>query len=156
MTASAEGLATGIMPLNMDCVTAEEGSKTCGLVHSDSMGFNTKGGQIPQEPGSSCPRGTETYQSWKVEQWKRQYMLPPGSSSSIPPRDDTGPDFVLRNMRSKAADAFKCMKPGNVEDDKFVGTCVAMDKTSASTADFVFDRRLSMLTVTQHWQCDGA
>lgn len=155
MTARVDGLATGTVPLNMNCVTTEGGSQTCTLVHSDSMGFITKGGPTPQEPGRSCPNSADTYQSWQVEEWKRQYVLPPGSSPSDPPKDDTGPDFVLRNMRNKAADSFNCMNTGKVQDEKFTGTCVAADEASVSAADFVFDRKLNMLTVTQHWQCDG-
>jgi hypothetical protein len=156
MAARADGLATGIMPLNMDCVTTEDGSQTCTLVPSNSMGFTTKGGPTPQEPSSSCPNSADTRQSWQVEEWKRQYVLPPGSPSSDPPKDDTGPDFVLRNMRNKAADSFNCTNTGTVEDEIFAGTCVAADQSSVSAAGFVFDRKLNMLTVTQHWQCDGA
>lgn len=152
-TARVDGLATGILPLNMNCATTEEGSETCALVPSNSMGFTTKGGQTPQEPGSSCPKSPDSYQSWQVEKWQRQYELPPGSSSSVPPKADTGPNFVLRNMRNKGTDSFNCTNSGKVEGETFTGTCVAAD--SASTADFVFDRKLDMLTVTQHWPCDG-
>ena len=139
----------------MDCATAEEGNEICALVPSDSMGFTTKGGPTPQEPGSGCPDTSESYQSWQLEQWERQYELPPGSSSSDPSKADTGPKFVLKNMRNRAgADSFACASSGDVEDEKFTGTCTAADEASASTADFVFDRKLNMLTVTQHWECD--
>lgn len=154
-TARVDGLATGILPLNMNCATTDEGGQACALVPSDSMGFTTKGGPTPQEPGSSCPGSADTYQSWQVEKWTRQYELPPGSSSSDPPKTDTGPTFVLRNMRNKATDSFNCTNSGTVEDEKFTGTCVAADDASGSAADFVFDRKLDTLTVTQHWQCDG-
>lgn len=153
-TARADGLATGIVPLNMNCATTEDGSETCALVPSNSMGFTTKGGQTPQEPDSGCPDSAGIYQSWQLEQWQRQYELPPGSSLSDPPKADTGPHFVLRNMRNIAADSFNCTTSGGVEDERFTGTCAAADQASASTAEFVFDRKLNMLTVTQHWQCD--
>lgn len=152
-TSRADGLATGILTLNMNCATTEEGSETCALVPSDSMGFTTKGGQTPQEPDSGCPESPGSYQSWQLEQWQRQYELPPGSSLSDPPKADTGPRFVLRNMRNRATDSFNCTNSGEVEDESFTGTCVAADQASASTADFVFDRKLDMLTVTQHWKC---
>lgn len=139
----------------MRCATTEGGGEACALVPSDSMGFTTKGGQTPQEPGSGCPENAGIYQSWQLEKWKRQYELPPGSSSSVPPKADTGPDFVLRNMRNRGADTFACTTSGEVEDDRFTGTCAAADTASASTAEFIFDRTLDMLTVTQHWQCDG-
>lgn len=153
-TARVDGLATGILSLNMSCATTEDGNEMCALVPSDSMGFTTKGGQTPQEPGSGCPGSVSSYQSWQLEQWQRQYELPPGSSSSDPPKTDTGPRFVLRNMRNRGADSFTCTTSGQVEDDSFTGTCAAADQASASTAEFVFDRKLDMLTVTQHWQCN--
>lgn len=128
----------------------------CALVPSDSMGFTTKGGQTPQEPGSGCPDSESTYQSWQLQQWQRQYELPPGSSLSEPPKNDTGPRFVLRNVRNRGADFFTCTTSGEVEDESFAGTCAAADQPSASTAEFVFDRKLDMLTVTQHWQCNEA
>lgn len=156
MSVSADGLATGIVPLNMNCATTTEGGDMCALVPSDSMGFTTKGGPTPQEPGSGCPSSVDEYQSWQLEQWQRQYELPPGSSSSDPPSADTGPHFVLRNMRNRAADSLSCTNSGAVEDEKFTGTCVAANGTSVSTAEFVFDRELSMLTIDQHWQCDEA
>ncbi|KAK2603300.1 hypothetical protein N8I77_009766 [Diaporthe amygdali] len=149
----ADGLATGILPLNMNCATTAEGSETCALVPSDSKGFTTKGGPTPQEPGSVCPGTADSYQSWQVEQWKRQYEWPPGSSLSDPPKADTGPAFVLRNMRTREAESFSCTNSGKIEDEKFTGTCVAADQASLSTAEFVFDRKLDMLTITQHWQC---
>lgn len=139
--------------MNMNCTTTEEGSEMCALIPSDSMGFSTKGGQTPQDPGSGCPDSAGSYQSWQLEKWQRQYELPPGSSSSDPPKSDTGPNFVLRNMRNRGSDSFTCTTSGAVEDERFTGTCSAADQASASTAEFVFDRNLDMLTVTQHWQC---
>lgn len=153
MNARTDGLATGILALDMNCATTEDGSETCALVPSDSMGFITKGGPTPQEPGSGCSDNVGSYQSWQLEQWQRQYELPPGSSLSDPPKADTGPRFVLRNMRNRGADSFNCTTSGEVEDERFTGNCVAADQASASTVDFVFDRKLDMLTVTQHWQC---
>ncbi|KAG6357336.1 hypothetical protein INS49_015214, partial [Diaporthe citri] len=149
----ADGLATGILALDMNCATTEEGSEVCALVASDSMGFTTKGGPTPQEPDNGCPDSVDSYQSWQLEQWQRQYELAPGSSLSDPPKADTGPRFVLRNMRNRGADAFNCTTSGGVGDERFTGTCVAADGASASTAEFIFDRKLDMLTVTQRWQC---
>lgn len=153
-TARSDGLATGILTLNMSCATTTEGSEACALAPSDSKGFTTKGSPTPQEPGSSCPDSTEIYQSWQLEQWQRQYELSPGSSSSDPPKADTGPKFVLRNMQNTRADTFNCTNSGEVSDEKFTGTCVAVGQASPSTVEFIFDRKLDMLTVTQHWQCD--
>lgn len=59
-------------------------------------------------------------------------------------------------MRNRGSDSFTCTTSGGVEDESFNGTCVAADQASASTAEFVFDRKLDMLTVTQHWQCGEA
>ena len=148
-------MATGTLSLNMDCAPGEDGNEICALVPSDSMGFTTKGGPTPQEPGTDCPSSPESYQSWHLEQWEREYELPPGSSSSDPPKSDTGPAFVLRNMRNRAeVDSFACTSSGEVEGETFTGTCVATDEGSASTAEFVFNRQLNMLTVTQHWECN--
>ena len=152
-TVSADGLAIGIVSLNMNCATTAEGSEMCALVPSDSMEFTTKGGATPHEPGSDCSNTADNYQSWQLEQWQRQYELPPGSSSSDPPKADTGPHFVLRNMRNRRADSFICATSGPVEDENFTGFCVAADEASPGTVEFVFDRKLSMLTVNQHWQC---
>lgn len=155
-TPRTDGLATGKLALDMNCATTEEGSEACALVASNSMAFTTKGGQTPQEPGSGCPDNVGIYQSWQLEQWQRQYELPPGSSLSDPPKADTGPRFVLRNMRNRGSDSFTCTTSGEVEDERFTGTCVAADGASASTAEFVFDRKLDMLTITQSWQCGDA
>ncbi|KAG8156359.1 hypothetical protein KVR01_013811 [Diaporthe batatas] len=152
----ADGLATGIMPLDMSCATTEEGTRTCTLAPKASMEFTTKGGPTPQEPDTRCPGSADAYQSWQLEAWKRQYELPPGSSLSDPPKDDTGPAFALRNTRNQVTDSFNCTNTGKVEDDKFTGTCAAAGEASTSTVDFVFDRKLNMLTVNQSWQCDGA
>lgn len=144
------------MSLDMSCATTEEGSQACTLVPKVSMEFTTRGGPTPQEPDTRCPSSVDAYQSWQLEAWKRQYELPPGSSLSDPPKGDTGPSFVLRNMRNRATDSLNCTNTGIVEDEKFTGTCATTDEASTSTADFVFDRKLNMLTVSQRWQCDGA
>lgn len=151
----SDGLATGILSLDMGCATTEEGNEICALVPGDSMGFTTEGGPTLQEPGTGCPSSPESYQSWHLERWEREYELPPGSSSSDPPQSDTGPAFVLRNMINRAeTDSFICTSSGKVDDNNFTGTCVPTVEGAASTAEFLFDRQLNMLTVTQHWNCD--
>ncbi|POS74152.1 hypothetical protein DHEL01_v207450 [Diaporthe helianthi] len=152
----ADGLATGMVPLDINCVTTEDGSQACTLASKASIEFTTKGGRTPQEPDTGCPSSVDAYQSWQLEAWKRQYELPPGSSLSDPPKGDTGPSFVLRNMRNRGTDLFNCTSTGEVENEKFTGSCTAADGASTNTADFMFDRELNMLTIRQQWHCDGS
>lgn len=152
-----DGLATGIKLLDMDCATTEEGGESCTPTSGSTPDFATEGGPSPQEPGSDCTGNAESYQSWQLEGWARKYELPPGSSSSDPPTSDTGPTFVIRNMRNRAdVDIFACSSSGDAEDDKFTGNCTAADERAASTAKFTFDRQLNLLTITQHWECGDA
>lgn len=147
----SDGLGTGTLQLDMDCGTGEDGSTSCTL--GSGLNFTTAGSPAHQDPGTDCAATSESYQSWQLEGWARQYELPPGSPSD-PPRSDTGPSFTLRSMAN--VDVFNCSSSGN-EDNVFVGACTASGEAgSASTAEFSFDRGLNILTVTQHFECDDA
>ncbi|KAK7755744.1 hypothetical protein SLS62_002357 [Diatrype stigma] len=156
------GLATGTLQLAMDCATSDEDGSTSCTLTSDTAArnFTTQGSPAPQEPGAGCADASETYQSWELEGWARQYELPPGSAPSDPPKSDTGPSFTLRSMAS--ADVFDCAAAsegagGEEEDDTFAGVCTAAGEgETASTAEFSFDRELNLLTVTQHWECEDS
>lgn len=151
-------MATGTLQLAMDCATSDEdGSTSCTLTSDTATrNFTTQGSPASQEPGAGCADASQTYQSWELEGWVRRYELPPGSAPSDPPKSDTGPSFTLRSMAS--ADVFDCASSGaDGEGNTFAGVCTAAaGGEPTSTAEFSFDRELSLLTITQHWECEDS
>lgn len=136
----SDALAVGSVKLDaLDCTAAEEGSAVCMLPAGTQPTLTTKGGPAHLESGASCPARSETYQSWQLEQWVREYGLPPGSTT---PGSDTGPSFTLKNMAN--SDVFNCA-PLAHENGTFAGNCEwagAGNATDATTATFTFDPQL--------------
>ncbi|KAI1086026.1 hypothetical protein F5B19DRAFT_201393 [Rostrohypoxylon terebratum] len=147
----SDALATGSIHLDMDCTPSAEGGESCMLTGS-GLAVTTKGGLAHAET-DACAESSQSYQSWQLENWQRRYELIPGSSS-ITPDSDTGPSFTLRNMANK--DVFNCSTSGN-ENGTFDGTCQsASEGNSSTTAEFIFDSRLDILTITQNWDCSDS
>ncbi|KAI1408008.1 hypothetical protein F5Y13DRAFT_205208 [Hypoxylon sp. FL1857] len=147
----SDGLATGSIHLDMDCSTSTEGSTSC-MLKGNGLDATTTGS--PARLGAdSCTDNSQRYQSWQLENWKRQYEMVPGSSSSVP-QSDTGPSFVLRNMAN--TDLFNCTTAG-IQNNAFDGACkLATEGNTTTTAAFHFDPQLDILTVTQHWNCSDS
>ncbi|KAL7624105.1 hypothetical protein AAE478_005662 [Parahypoxylon ruwenzoriense] len=146
-----DALATGSVALDMDCTTPEGDSTSCTL-NSNGLDIVTKGGPAHLEAGTSCADNSEKYQSWQLEEWRRQYELAPGSTAQ--PSSDTGPSFTLRNMAN--TDVFDC-SPSENKNNTFDGTCKsAAEGNSTSTATFHFDRTIDILTITQSWNCSDS
>ncbi|KAI2607819.1 hypothetical protein GGR54DRAFT_652070 [Hypoxylon sp. NC1633] len=142
----SDSLATGSVNLDLNCTTTAEGSDSCMLT-SDGLSIVTTGGPT-HLVADSCTDNSESYQSWQVEDWQRQYEMVPGSST---PDSDTGPSFTLRNMAN--TDVFSC-SPSRSQNGTFEGVCESATAGSlTSTAIFHFDSRISVLIITQSWNC---
>ncbi|KAI2465374.1 hypothetical protein F4781DRAFT_438848 [Annulohypoxylon bovei var. microspora] len=147
----SDALATGSVQLDMDCTSSTDDSEIC-MLKGSGLAVTTKGGLAHVET-DACADDSQSYQSWQLENWQRQYELIPGSSSATPD-SDTGPSFTLKNMANK--DVFDCSTSGS-KNSTFDGTCqAAPEGNSTTTAEFHFDSQLDILTITQHWNCSDS
>ncbi|KAI1370846.1 hypothetical protein F4677DRAFT_464926 [Hypoxylon crocopeplum] len=140
-----DSLATGSVPLDMNCTTTDEES-SCMLIGTAVEGTTT--GAPAHVEADTCADNSQSYQSWQLENWQRQYEMAPGSTS---PGSDTGPSFTLRNMAN--TDVFDC-SPSGIQNAVFDGTCKpTAEGNSTTTATFSFNPQSYMLVITQHWDC---
>lgn len=149
-------MATGSFKLNLDCANDEDESIHCTMpspTTTPALQVNTVPGAPRLSANATCDENAEVYQSWQLENWRRQYMLTPGDPVTPPPMD-SGPSFTLRSMANN--DVFECA-PGNATaDGVFNGTCEAAEGTAgmeSTEASFRFDPALDMLVITQRWEC---
>ncbi|KAJ8124033.1 hypothetical protein ONZ43_g147 [Nemania bipapillata] len=123
------------------------------ITTSPALQVKTVTGAPRLATNASCEDNTKVYQSWQLENWRRQYKLTPGEPVTPPPMD-SGPSFTLRNLANGGV--FECV-PGNKTDDNvFEGLCTQAADTGAlanTKASFRFDPVLDMLVVTQNWEC---
>jgi len=154
---SLNSLATGSFKLDLSCANDEEDDSThCALktgTNSPSLQVKT----VPSAPrlaaDAPCSENEKVYQSWQLENWRRQYRLTPGDIDS-PPTDDTGPSFTLNNLANGGV--FECAPAGNKTEGVFNGACKQATGAGAaanSTATFQFDPVFDMLTINQNWEC---
>ena len=141
-------MATGSITLNMDC-SPVDGLTHCTPTNGTRFSISTKASPARLDTTAECAENTKRYQSWQIEKWSRQYERPAGSSGD--PVADSGPSFTLRNMAN--SDVFSCTPSPNASGG-FDGVCKTNGTENASSsAKFVFDPKLDMLTVTQSWKC---
>lgn len=159
----SDGLATGFLTLDLDCKnnTVTEGTSYCIPKTASSgsrsvLSFNTTLAPVPLGANAACADNQKRYQSWRLQNWLRQYQMPPASetpgSVSIP-SSDTGPSFTLTSMANGAV--FNCTTSGK-ESKVFHGDCKSAgseNSTSASKASFEFDPELNILTVREDFNC---
>ncbi|KAI1097559.1 hypothetical protein F4804DRAFT_167063 [Jackrogersella minutella] len=147
----SDALATGSVQLDMDCTTNADGSNSC-MLNGEGLAVTTTGAPAHSE-ADSCADNSQSYQSWQLENWQRQYEMVPGAPSATP-ESDTGPSFTLRNMAN--TDVFNCSTSGN-QNSTFDGTCrSAAEHNPTTTASFRFDTQRDILTITQHWNCSDS
>ncbi|KAK4222175.1 hypothetical protein QBC38DRAFT_504241 [Podospora fimiseda] len=159
--AGTEGLATGVIPLSIQCSPDPEGSGTTYCTPSPApnggrpdIRINTSISPVPSTPSTkTCEAVTSTYQSWSIENWLRSYEIAPGTFT--PKKGtDTGPAFSLRSLGSPKGVVLTCV----TEEDKdgvFAGGCVSV-REAKTNGRFRFDSRLNLLSVDQVWDCgDG-
>ncbi|KAI0813602.1 hypothetical protein GGR55DRAFT_635045 [Xylaria sp. FL0064] len=152
----SDSMATGSFNLDLDCASADDDGTHCAL-KSKTTGPGLQVNTVPSAPGlasnATCQDNARVYQSWQLQNWRRQYMFTPGDLTS-PPSMDSGPSFTLRNMANGGM--FDCTPGNETEDNKFNGSCTQAANTTMATntkASFQFDPVLDMLVVTQHWDC---
>ncbi|KAJ2992200.1 hypothetical protein NUW58_g2244 [Xylaria curta] len=149
----SDSMATGSFNLDLDCKTADDESAHCTLkskATSPSLQIKT----IPAAPrlaaNATCGDNEKVYQSWQLENWRRQYRLTPGNPVTPPPMD-SGPAFTLRNMAN--GDVFECAPEKKTEENVFGGACIHTSVSASTKASFRFDPALDLLVVTQSWEC---
>lgn len=139
----------------MNCTTDANSTSHCALKTPATFNTNIKATHL--DPSTACAYDSSRYESWQLENWKRSYEMNPGSvapGSTTPPPQDTGPSFTLKNMAG--TDVFSCSTSAKV-NVTFQGGCnVTSTKDTTTTADFIFDPELDILTVTQHWACGNS
>ncbi|GAW27392.1 putative UPF0061 protein [Rosellinia necatrix] len=149
----SSALATGSFKLDLACENDDDESVHCTLktkTTGPSLQVQTVPG-VPSLPaGAPCEDNARVYQSWQLENWRRQYQLTPGDPVTPPPMD-SGPSFKLRNLAS--GDAFECVPGNKTEDNVFDGLCTQAAAAASTRASFRFDPMLDILVVTQHWEC---
>ncbi|KAK3368477.1 hypothetical protein B0H63DRAFT_534716 [Podospora didyma] len=157
----SDGLATGSLNLDLNCTTAD-GYNFCipkGASAGNTrpaLSIRTTLGLAPAaDPATvTCADASKRYQSWRLENWLRQYELVPGSSD-IKASSDTGPSFTLTSLANAAV--VSCATSGRGQNSTFVGSCKPTGSGSSTTAtSFSFDPKLFMLTISQHWDCGTA
>ncbi|KAI0432747.1 hypothetical protein F5Y09DRAFT_353053 [Xylaria sp. FL1042] len=152
----SDSMATGSFNLDLACENADDDSTHCAL-KSKTTGPSLQVNTVPSVPrlatNATCQENAQVYQSWQLQNWRRQYMLTPGDPIS-PPAMDSGPSFTLRNMANGGM--FDCTPGNKTQDNIFDGSCTQAASTSMATntkASFQFDPVLDMLAITQHWEC---
>ncbi|KAK3356571.1 hypothetical protein B0T25DRAFT_589151 [Lasiosphaeria hispida] len=152
-----DGLATGFIALDFNCTAvAEDGTSYCTPKNTATgarpvLSISTKIAPAPLDAASACTDTSKRYQSWQLEKWLRQYEMPPGAANL---RSDTGPSFTLRDMANNGV--FSCVTSG-VKNSIFEGACKSTSLAiSTTTAKFLFDPKLNLLTITQHWECGNS
>ena len=155
-----EALATGVINLSINCTTAADGTKICSQNNTPSKPTITTNIATTSLLGanSTCTDNQKRYQSWELEKWFRKYEMDPGSDSGVAaPPTDPGPSFMLRSMAN--SDTFNCSSSA-LQKNIFSGTCnlvgAGSTATPTTTASFLFDTELDMLTITQHWNCSNS
>lgn len=149
-------MATGSFNLDLECKNADDESAHCTLkskATSPALQVNTVPGSPRLAANASCEENAKVYQSWQLENWRRQYKLTPGDPVT-PPSVDSGPSFTLRNLANGGV--FECTPGKKTDGGSFDGTCTqaAVTRAAANTnASFRFDPVLDMLVVTQRWEC---
>ncbi|KAK0621702.1 hypothetical protein B0T17DRAFT_300502 [Bombardia bombarda] len=161
----SDGLATGTINLDLNCSTTTDSLSYCVPKSNTAAGtrpsvlVSTKLlGQISplNSNAEACAENAKRYQSWRLENWHRQFVMPPSSlTPGVPdktPSSDTGPSFKLTNLASNGV--FNCSTaPAKEKDHVFEGVCESMSESTTTTAKFSFDPQLALLTVEQHWNC---
>ncbi|TGJ84869.1 hypothetical protein E0Z10_g3935 [Xylaria hypoxylon] len=152
----SDSMATGSFSLDLDCKTASDESAHCTLKSkTTSPGLQVK--TVPGAPrlaaNATCDDNAKVYQSWQLENWRRQYRLTPGVPVSPPPMD-SGPSFTLRNIANGGV--FECVPGNKTQDNIFDGACTQAAGSSTvanAKASFQFDPVLDMLVITESWEC---
>ncbi|KAI0402268.1 hypothetical protein F4802DRAFT_576522 [Xylaria palmicola] len=157
----SSSLATGSFKLDLDCQDAADASSHCTLkskTTSAALQVRTTPSAPRLAANATCEDNARAYQSWQLEDWRRQYRLTPGSPVTAPPAADSGPSFTLRNLANGGA--FQCTPEVNkTAEGVFNGICTqptaaGVRAAAASTrASFKFDPALDILVVTQNWDC---
>ncbi|KAI1169703.1 hypothetical protein F4777DRAFT_572179 [Nemania sp. FL0916] len=150
----SSSMAVGSFNLDLDCQDAGDESAHCTL-KSKTLQVKTVPGTPQLAANATCQENAGVYQSWQLENWRRQYKLTPGNPSSLP-AEDSGPSFTLRNLANGGV--FACTPGTETEDNSFNGTCTQTARgrglaVANTAASFRFDPVLDMLVVTQHWEC---
>ncbi|KAI1147924.1 hypothetical protein F4825DRAFT_124451 [Nemania diffusa] len=158
----SDSMATGSFNLDLDCTTADDESTHCttkSIATTPALQVTTAPGAPRLATNASCEDNTKVYQSWQLENWRRQYKLTPGAPVTTPPPGDSGPSFTLRNLANGGV--FECAPGHKTAENVFDGVCApaaagAGPAAEANTkASFRFDPVLDMLVVTQNWACGG-
>ncbi|KAI0542553.1 hypothetical protein GGR58DRAFT_497098 [Xylaria digitata] len=152
----SDSMATGSLNLDLDCKTSDDESTHCTLkstTTSPGLQVNTVPGAPRLAANATCEDNAKVYQSWQLQNWRRQYKLTPGDPVTPPPMD-SGPSFTLRNMANGGV--FECTPGDKTKDNIFDGTCTRVEGSAVaanSKASFRFDPVLDMLVITESWEC---
>lgn len=118
------------------------------------MAINTTLVEVPLGANAACTDDKKPYQSWRLDNWLRQYQMAPASEtpgSTSAPANDTGPSFALTSLTNN--EVFNCTTSGR-QNNVFGGACTStVSGSSGDQASFEFDPDLNILTIRENSTC---
>ncbi|KAK5655223.1 hypothetical protein OQA88_6122 [Cercophora sp. LCS_1] len=154
-----EGIASGVLHADFECAT-QDGANFCfpsvtATGARPDLRISTHAGPSPLDATLSCAENTKRYQSWRVEGWKREFQMTPGTAAPDKPLPlDSGPTFTLRSVSNNATSSCTTVTRTN---GVFEGACkIGKPLGWKQETSFTFDPKLNVLELSQLSACDDS